>query len=163
MDKARTVRRLREAGLSDLEICARLELALEKGHPGKHFRRLKSFEENVSEEAKMILSVTSDRITARHAHALVMLKECPDKQLELAQRIVTEHLTGPEALREADKILHPEKYMREPKRWVCGLCEKEQDPEETKTKIVLCPTCFGEFQIFKQTFQASSQPRQQHL
>jgi hypothetical protein len=37
MDKARTVRRLREAGLTDIEICARLELPLKKGYPSSSF------------------------------------------------------------------------------------------------------------------------------
>jgi len=50
----------------------------------------------------------------------------------------------------------------QPKPWTCSLCEKEQSPEETKTKVVLCPTCFAEFQIFKQSFMESSQRHQQH-
>jgi ParB/RepB/Spo0J family partition protein len=150
MDKARSVRRLREAGHSDLQICARLELKLEKGYPGKHFHRYRSFEQYVPDDVKNVLSVTSDRIRARHAEALVMLKDYPDKQLDLAQRIVTEKLTGPEALREADKTLHPEKYVREPKPWVCDCCEEEQDAEEGKKIIKLCAKCYAEYEIWKQ-------------
>jgi ParB/RepB/Spo0J family partition protein len=149
MDKARTVRRLRESGIPELEICARLELALEKGYTGWMFHLYRSFEDYVSEDVKEILSVTSHRIKARHAKALIMLKDLHDKQLELAQRIVTEHLTGPEALREADKILHPEKYVREPKPWVCNCCGEKQPPEETKTTVTLCPLCYGDFEMWK--------------
>jgi hypothetical protein len=29
------------------------------------------------------------------------------------------------------------KLARQPKPWMCSLCEKEQSPEETKTKVVL--------------------------
>jgi ParB/RepB/Spo0J family partition protein len=149
MDKARSVRRLREAGHSDLEICARLELALEKGYPGKQFHRYRSFEEYVPDDVKNVLSVTSDRIRARHAQALVMLKDMPEEQRKLAERIVTEKLTGPEAVREAEKILNPEKYLREPKPWVCDCCEQEQPPEEGKTIIKLCPQCFAEFEAWR--------------
>ena len=149
MDKARSVRRLREATYSDLEICARLELRLEKGYPGSHFHRLRSFEEHVTEEVKELLSPTSGRITARHGEALVMLKGQPEKQLELAKRIVAEKLSGPQALKEADKMLHPEKYVREPKPWICDCCEKEQSPEEGKTILKLCPECAGEFEVWR--------------
>jgi hypothetical protein len=38
MDKARTVKRLGRL-IPDLEICVRLELSLEKGYPGKRFRK----------------------------------------------------------------------------------------------------------------------------
>jgi hypothetical protein len=78
-----------------------------------------------------------------------MLKDYPDKQRELAERIVTEHLTGPEALREADKILHPEKYVRQPKPWTCDCCGEEQPPEEAKTAVVMRPLCYADFEIWK--------------
>ena len=149
MDKARSVRRLREAGHSDLEICARLELKLEKGYPGRMFHNYRSFEDYVPDNVKEVLSATSFRIKARHAQALAMLKDLPDKQLELAQRIVTEKLSGPEAYKEADKILNPEKYVREPKPWVCDCCEQEQSPEEGKAIIKLCAKCFSEFEVWR--------------
>ena len=49
-----------------------------------HYYR--SFEENVPDEVKDKLSETSFRIAARHAHALVMLRDYPSKQRELAER-----------------------------------------------------------------------------
>jgi len=107
MDKARSVRRLREAGVSDLEICARLELPLKEGYPGTDFHRYRSFEENVPEDVKDLLSPTSGRITVRHGEALVLLRDHPDKQRELAELIVTKGLSGPQALSWAKNFLNP--------------------------------------------------------
>jgi hypothetical protein len=79
-DKAGTVKRL-GSQIPDLEICVRLELPPEKGYPGKQFRRYRSLEEHVPDNIKELLSATSGKIKARHAEALVMLKDYPEKQL----------------------------------------------------------------------------------
>jgi ParB family chromosome partitioning protein len=143
MDKARSVAQLKQKGYSVEAITMQLEFK----NP-KYFYRFLEFETDVSKEAKAVLESYS-RVTWRHSQALVMLKDYPDKQLELAQRIVTEHLTGPEAVREADKILNPEKYVREAKPWICDCCEQEQSPEEGKAIIKLCPKCLGDFEAWR--------------
>lgn len=134
-DKARAVKELRNSGFTPEEITIKLEFK----HP-KSFYQYLDYEEKVSEKVRDVLKSHS-RMTRRHGKALLMLRDAPDKQRELAERIVTENLTGPKALREADRILHPEKYERVPKPWKCSLCGKEQSPEETKTKMELCPEC----------------------
>lgn len=143
MDKAHSVAQLKEKGFTAEDITMRLEFK----NP-KYFYRFLEFETCVTKDAKAVLESYS-RVTWRHSQALVMLKDLPDKQLELAQRIVTEHLSGPQAIREADKILNPEKYVHEPKPWVCDCCEKEQDPEEGKTILKLCPSCHAEFEAWR--------------
>jgi ParB/RepB/Spo0J family partition protein len=143
MDKARSVAELKKRSFKAEAITMQLEFK-----DPKYVYRFLEFEENVPENVKRVLE-SCPRATRRHGEALVMLKDHPDKQLELAQRIVTEHLTGPEALREADKILHPEKYVHEPKPWVCDCCEEEQSPEEGKALIKLCPKCFGDFEAWR--------------
>lgn len=136
-DKARAVKELRNNGFTPEEITIKLEFK----HP-KSFYQYLDYEEKVPEKIRELLK-GHPRMTRRHGEALVMLKDLPEKQRELAERIVTENLTGPEALREADKILHPEKYERVPKPWNCSICGKEQSPEETKIKMEICPECYA--------------------
>jgi len=107
MDKARSVRRLKEQGIPPLEICARLELPLDKGSPGGMYRFYRDFEDYVPDDVKEILSQLVAKITVRHGEALVLLTDHPDKQRELAERIVTQHLSGPKALSWAKNFLNP--------------------------------------------------------
>jgi len=141
VDKARAVKKLRDHGLSPEEIAIRLELK----HPKSIYHYL-GFEEKVSGEAKEIV-VSSPRVTRRHGEALAKLVDKPNEQRNLAERIVTEHLSGPKAVREADKILEPEKPESKPKLHRCGLCGLGLRLEEAK-KIILCTKCLDEFTAY---------------
>jgi len=127
-DKAKVVKKLRDHGLSPEEITMRLELK----HPKSIYHYL-GFEEKVSEEAKEIV-VSHPRVTRRHGEALAKLVDKPNEQRNLAERIVTEHLSGPKAVREASKILEPEKH--------------ESKPEPINTGLnIACPTCQETYEL----------------
>jgi len=103
IDKSNSVEKLEQQGFSEEKICTRLEI--KKDMLNKYL----SYKRNIPKEVEGIIVTRYKKITARHAGALVKLRKHPDKQRQLAERIVTEKLDGAVAEREADKALKPPK------------------------------------------------------
>ncbi|MCW4008793.1 MAG: ParB/RepB/Spo0J family partition protein [Candidatus Bathyarchaeota archaeon] len=132
-DKANTVKKMLELGLTEEMIAARLEISL------RHLReRYIAYFKNVSDDAKELLSKTD--LSQRHVEALMLLKEKPEQQKNLATEIVIRKLDGAEAKREAKKILTPE---QKPSTWKCDCCLQEKPDSAEKKRIQICPDCYA--------------------
>ena len=103
LDRANAIQRLKKAGFSDERISTRL------GITSRYVRYYLAYGECVPDDVKKVLETSFQDVKARHSEALVLLMERPEKQVELANRIGAENMSGPKALSEAKKTVKPPK------------------------------------------------------